>query len=127
MVKDPGEAAATLPLTVSPVLTSIHPTMSSFSSRRFRGSFPSSFRLTACLLAVLRLKLYVTAKPPKTRYPVDGLPSGAGFAPAGLHDLARPHWMLNVEHPTLNIQHRMKDNSILYAEFAKYFLAMRKC
>ena len=59
-------------------------------SRHLRGSFPSTFRLTACLLAVLRLKLYVTIQPPRTRYPVAGQPSGAGFSPARLHDLARP-------------------------------------
>ena len=28
---------------------------------------------------------------PKTRYPVVGLPSGTGFTPAEIHDLARPH------------------------------------
>ena len=53
--------------------------------------FFSASRFTACLLAILRLKLFVITKPPKTRYPVAGLPSGAGFTPAGLHDLARPH------------------------------------
>jgi hypothetical protein len=26
---------------------------------------------------------------------VAGLPSGAGFSPARLHDLARPHWRLD--------------------------------
>ncbi|MFH2122301.1 MAG: hypothetical protein ABIJ50_02275, partial [Pseudomonadota bacterium] len=40
---------------------------------------------------ILRLKLYVTIQPPRTCYPVAGLPSGAGITPAGLHDLARPH------------------------------------
>ena len=65
--------------------------MSSFQYGIFRGSIPSTFRLTAYLLAILRLKLYVTIEPPRTRYPVAGLPSGAGFPPAGLHDLARPH------------------------------------
>ncbi|MBU1169226.1 MAG: hypothetical protein KKD44_06650, partial [Proteobacteria bacterium] len=39
-----------------------------------------------------RLKRCVTTSPPKTRYPVDGLPSGTGFSPARLHDLARPHY-----------------------------------
>jgi len=34
--------------------------------------------------------------PPRTRYPVAGLPSGAGFAPAGLYDLAQPQ--LQVHH-----------------------------
>jgi len=45
----------------------------------------------ACLLAVLRLKRYVAISPPRTCYPAAGLPSGAGFPPAGLRDLARPH------------------------------------
>ena len=35
--------------------------------------------------------LCVTTKPPRTRYPVVGPPSGAGFTPARFHDLARPH------------------------------------
>ena len=91
MVSDPGEAAITLPLAVMPVLTSISLTMSSFPSRQFRGSIPSAFRFTAYLLAILRLKLTVTSQPPRTRYPVVDLPSGTGFPPAGLHDLARPH------------------------------------
>ena len=91
MVSDPGEAGNTLPLSVFPVLTSAILRASSFSMRQFRGSIPSTFWLTAYLLAVLRLKLPVTRKPPKTRYPVAGLPSGAGFPPAELHDLARPH------------------------------------
>ena len=49
------------------------------------------FWLTACLLAVLRLKRVVTHFPPKTRYPMDGHPFGTGFAPARIHDLAWPH------------------------------------
>ena len=65
--------------------------VSSFPSRQLRGSIPSSLRLTAYLLAFLSLKLGVTTQPPRPRYPVTGLPSGAGFTPAGLHDLARPH------------------------------------
>ena len=91
MVSDPGEAVITLPITVIPVLTSTIPKVSSFPTRQLRGSFPSAFRFTAYLLAVLRLKLTVTSQPPRTRYPVAGQPSGTGFSPAGLHDLARPH------------------------------------
>jgi hypothetical protein len=91
MVSDPEEAGTILPLTVMPVLTSTSNTVSSFPTRQLRGSIPSTFRLTAYLLAILRLKLDVTTQPPRTRYPVVGLPSGAGFTPAGLHDLARPH------------------------------------
>ena len=91
MVSDPEEAGITLPLAAMPVLTSTSITVSSFPTRRLRGSIPSTFRLTAYLLAVLRLKLFVTKKPPRTCYPVAGQPSEAGFAPAGLHDLARPH------------------------------------
>jgi hypothetical protein len=48
----------------------------------FRGSIPSTIRLTACLLAVLRLIAGVTPVDPRTRYPVDSHPSGAGFTPA---------------------------------------------
>ena len=91
MVSDPEEAGIALPLAAMPVLTSTPNTVSSFLLRQFRGSIPSPFRITAYLLAVLRLKLTVASQPPRTRYPVDGLPSGAGFPPAGLHDLARPH------------------------------------
>ena len=91
MVSDPEEAGIPLPLAAMPVLTSTSITVSSFPSRQLRGSIPSTFRLTAYLLAVLRLKLYVAIQPPRTCYPVAGQPSEAGFAPAGLHDLARPH------------------------------------
>ncbi|MBU0908049.1 MAG: hypothetical protein KJ717_00680 [Proteobacteria bacterium] len=90
MVSDPEEASITLPLAAIPVLTSTFITELSFPTRQLRGSIPSTFRLTACLLAVLRLKLYVTIQPPRTCYPVVGQPSGAGFTPAEL-DLARPH------------------------------------
>jgi len=91
MVSDPGEVGIALPLAVMPMLTSTILTVSSFSTRHLRGSIPSTFRLTAYLLAVLRLKTDVTTSPPRTRYPVAGRPSGAGFTPAELHDLARPH------------------------------------
>jgi hypothetical protein len=91
MVSDPEEAGITLPLAAMPVLTSTSITASSFPTRQLRGSIPSTLRLTAYLLAVLRLKLYVAIQPPRTCYPVDGHPSGTGFTPARLHDLARPH------------------------------------
>jgi|GEM_PF-871875 len=86
-----GEAGITLPITVLPVLTSTILKVSSFPSRQLRGSIPLTFRLTAYLLAVRRLKLGVTTQSPRTRYPVAGQPSGTGLPPAGLHDLARPH------------------------------------
>ncbi|MBU1170546.1 MAG: hypothetical protein KKD44_13365, partial [Proteobacteria bacterium] len=64
--------------------------------------------------AVLRLKRCVTTSPPKTRYPVDGLPSGTGFSPARLHDLARPHnWPVpgfgcfHVIHGRLTMKHQI--------------------
>lgn len=57
----------------------------------FRGSIPSALRLTACLLAALRLKPHVAIRSPRTRYPVACLPSGAGLPPAWFRDLARPH------------------------------------
>jgi hypothetical protein len=91
MVSDPEEAGIALPFAAIPVLTSTILKVSSFPTRQLRGSIPSTLRLTAYLLAVLRLKLYVTMQPPRTCYPVVGRPSGAGFTPAGLHDLARPH------------------------------------
>jgi len=72
-----------LAIAARPMLTSTSTTVSSFPTRHFRGSIPSTNRLTACLLAILRLKKDVTTLPPKTRYPVAGLPSGAGFSPAG--------------------------------------------
>ena len=57
----------------------------------FRGSIPSTLRLTAYRLAVLRLISGVTPVDPRTSYPVPGQPSGAGFPPAKICDLARPH------------------------------------
>lgn len=91
MVSDPEEASIALPLAVMLVWTSTILKVSSFPTRQLRGSFPSTSQLTAYLRAVLRLKHDVTLMPPRTRYPVAGLPSGAGFPPAELHDLARPH------------------------------------
>jgi len=92
MVCDPGET----PLTChSPVdmLTSIFCTTcpSQPLNQIFRGSIPSTLRLTACRLAVLRLISGITPSDPRTRYPVAGQPSGAGFTPAKICDLARPH------------------------------------
>ena len=91
MVSDPEEANISLPIALMFVLTSAPTKASSFPTSHLRGSFSSTLRLTACLLAVLRLKLNVTTQPPRTCYPVAGLPSGAGFSPARLHDLARSH------------------------------------
>jgi len=82
VVADPEEADITLPLAVISMLTSASTTAWSFPTRHLRGSIPSTLRHTAYLLAVLRLKLYVTTQPPRTCYPVAGLPSGTGFAPA---------------------------------------------
>ena len=93
MVSDPGE----VPLTChSPVdmLTSVIITTSSLSTINFRGSIPSTLRLTAYRLAVLRLISGIAPVDPRTRYPVAGQPSGAGFAPAKICDLARPHNLL---------------------------------
>ena len=95
MVSDPEEADITLPLTEISVLTSASQTAWPFPPRHLRGSIPSAFRFTACLLAVLRLKLNVATQPPRTCYPVAGLPSGTGFAPARLRDLARTHLRLD--------------------------------
>ncbi len=99
-----------------PVLTSTPNTVSSFPTRRLRGSIPSALWLTAYLLAVLRLKLYVTVQPPRTRYPVAGLPSGAGFTPAELHDLARPHvWSDPDRCPCVREGYGLHDNASLSA------------
>ena len=38
----------------------------------FRGSIPSTFWLTAYMLAVLRMRSGITALPPRTRYPAAG-------------------------------------------------------
>ena len=102
-VSDPEEASISLPLAAMPMLTSTILTVSSLSTRHLRGSIPSTFRLTAYRLAVLRLKPDVTIRPPMTRYPVAGLPSGAGFPPAELCDLARPHGKWRVDPFTLGI------------------------
>ncbi len=58
---------------------------------KFRGSIPSISQLTAYRLASLRLISGVTPVDPRTRYPVAGQPSGTGFAPVKICDLARPH------------------------------------
>src|SRR3972149_8040560 len=55
MVSDPGEASINLPFALMPMLTSTTLKVLSFSTRHLRGSIPSTFRLTAYLLAVLRL------------------------------------------------------------------------
>jgi len=69
MVSDPGEVSIALPLAAMPMLTSTILTVLSFPTRQLRGSIPSTFRLTAYLFAVLRLKSDVTIRPPRTRYP----------------------------------------------------------
>jgi hypothetical protein len=51
-------------------------------NNQLRGSIPSTLRLMAYLLAVLRLKLCVATQPPRTCYPMAGLPFGTGFTPA---------------------------------------------
>ena len=58
---------------------------------RFRGSVPSAFRLTACVLAVLRLRLGITPRAPRTRYPAAGqaLP-GRDSLPLDLFKAALP-------------------------------------
>jgi hypothetical protein len=90
-VTDPGEAECHLPVRNSQFW------LPSSAKRRpshfitLRGSIPSTLRLAAYLLAVLRLKRHVTIPPPRTCYPVTSLSSGAGVTPAGLYDLAWPH------------------------------------
>ena len=81
MVSDPEEANIFLPIALMFVLTSAPTKASSFPTSHLRGSFSSTFRLTACLLAVLRLKLNVTTQPPRTCYPVAGLPTGRDSHP----------------------------------------------
>jgi hypothetical protein len=69
MVFDPGEADAFLPLSFAIRVDFRQLRSSSFPTVEFRGSIPSTFRLTACLLAVLRLKLDVTAQASKDLLP----------------------------------------------------------
>ena len=68
----PRRSVHCLAITALHMLTSTVPKVSSFPTRQLRGSIPSPFRITAYLLAVLRLKLTVTSQPPRTRYPVVG-------------------------------------------------------
>jgi|GEM_PF-7114129 len=56
-----------------------------FGGGRFFFAESKQSYSAACLLAVLRLKLDVATLPPRTRFPVAGLPSGAGFPPAGFY------------------------------------------
>ena len=86
MVSDPGESPLTCRLPAD-ILTSVITTTSSLSTNSFRGSFPSTFRLTAYRLPILRLISGITPLDPRTRYPVAGQPSGAGYAPARICDL----------------------------------------
>lgn len=90
-VSDPGEADDYLPGALPSVLASAITKASPSPYTNLRGSIPSTLRLAACLLAVLRLKRVVTNTPPRTCYPVTGLSSGAGTSPARLRDLAWPH------------------------------------
>ena len=90
MVSDPGEASLTCH-SPADMLTSVRITTSSLSTINFRGSIPSTLRLTAYRLAVLRLISGIAPVDPRIRYPVAGQPSGAGFTPAKICDLARPH------------------------------------
>ena len=46
---------------------------------QFRGSIPSTFRLTAYMLAVLRLKSRITPVPPRTGYPAAAQPYRGGI------------------------------------------------
>ena len=91
MVSDPGEARCGLPLTPQLMVTSVILNTSSLPTKAFRGSIPSALRFTACWLAVLRLISGITPFDPRTCYPVVGQPSGTGFSPARMYDLARPH------------------------------------
>ena len=69
----PRGAVAARPLAAAPVLTSEHCDAVVHSHvLSFRGSIPSTFRLTAYMLAVLRIRLGIAPFPPRTRYPADG-------------------------------------------------------
>ena len=72
----------------------VHPNVQYFGALSLQpcGLRVRALRLTACMLAVLRLKAKITPRPPRTRYPAAANLTGAGFPPARLHDLARPHW-----------------------------------
>jgi len=113
MVSAPGEADISLPLTVIPVLTSTSITVLSFPTRQFRGSIPSTLRLTAYLL----LKILCYHRASKDSLLVGWSTFRAGFTPAEIHDLARPH---NKSVPFSRQGKRIKNsvsiNSISYGE-----------
>ena len=69
----PRGADTAKPISAAPVLASAALSASPFPIVfTFRGSIPSAFRLTAYMLAVLRLRLGITPRPPRTRYPAAG-------------------------------------------------------
>jgi len=72
MVSDPEECQHHLALPVVLMLTSADLSASSFLIRVFRGSIPSTFRLTAYVLADLRIEMTITAHLPRSRYSVAG-------------------------------------------------------
>ena len=99
MVSDPGArteqghlSAAHIDFRLSKSV--VHPNVQYFGALSLQpcGLRVRALRLTACMLAVLRLKAKITPRPPRTRYPAAANLTGAGFPPARLHDLARPHW-----------------------------------
>ncbi|MCI5114084.1 MAG: hypothetical protein D3912_04495 [Candidatus Electrothrix sp. AX1] len=82
MVSDPEEANIALPSN-SGACVDFHFYYSVLlPNATITGLNPFNLWLTAYLFAILRLKLRVATQPPKTRYPVAGQPSGAGFTPA---------------------------------------------
>ena len=86
MVFDPGEALHDLPFASRHIDFRKHKYVVPHQIT-FRGSFPSTLRLTAYRLAILRLIARITSFDPRTRYPVAGQPSGTGFAPARIYVL----------------------------------------
>ncbi|MFY9557291.1 MAG: hypothetical protein WAV47_21480 [Blastocatellia bacterium] len=66
------EASTSLPCAAVLVLTSVDLKTSSFLFRVLRGSIPSTFRLTARVLAGLRLETNITARLPRSCYSVVG-------------------------------------------------------
>ena len=60
------------------MLTSAGITASSLSTSYFRGSIPSALRLTAHMLANLRLKIEITLAPPRFSYPAAAQPYRGG-------------------------------------------------
>ena len=82
MVSDPGEVTRSCHIGSTHIGFRMVNGVALPGSHKFRGSIPSTSRLTACMLVVIRLKSGITPFPPMTHYPAVGDLTGAGFPPA---------------------------------------------